>query len=75
MPHPLPSSINSLGVVGIGFAYGISHLNNFLIPRNEKKYKSVGSMLEFEQLHTNPSPNLTLTLACYQLIFVGLGEG
>ena len=32
-------------------------------------------MLEFEQLHTNPSPNLTLTQACYQLIFVGLGEG
>ena len=32
-------------------------------------------MLEFEQLYTNPSPNLTLTLACYQLIFVGLGKG
>ena len=32
-------------------------------------------MLEFEQLHSNPSPNLTLTLACYQLIFVGLGKG
>ena len=28
-----------------------------------------------ELLHTNPSPNTTLTLTCYQLIVVGLGEG
>ena len=27
------------------------------------------------QLHTFPSPNLALTLNCYQLTAVGLGEG
>ena len=28
-----------------------------------------------EQLRTYPSLNPTLTLTCYQLTFVGLGEG
>lgn len=28
-----------------------------------------------KQLHTYPSPNLAITLNCYQLTAVGLGEG
>ena len=32
-------------------------------------------MSVFEQMHTYPTPYQTLTLTCYQLTIVGLGEG
>ena len=37
--------------------------------------REIGSISESEHLRTHPSPNPTLTLTCYHLIFVGLGEG
>ena len=50
--------------------------------RNEGKNSSLyvmksifGSTSVFGQLPTYPSPNPTLTLTCYQLTVLGLGEG
>ena len=37
--------------------------------------RSVGSISVSGQLPTYPSPNPTLTLTCYQLTVVELGEG
>ena len=37
--------------------------------------KKKGSISVSGQLPTDPSPNPTLTLTCYQLTVVGLGEG
>ena len=38
-------------------------------------YRYLGCISASGQLPTYPSPNPTLTLTCYQLIVVGLGEG
>ena len=40
-----------------------------------KDYSLASTLLVSGQLPTYPSPNLTLTLACYQLTAVELGEG
>ena len=37
--------------------------------------RSSGSLSVFKQLRTDPSLNPTLTLTCYHLCVVGLGEG
>ena len=42
---------------------------------NDKKSKVMGSMSISECLPSYPSLSLTLTLTCYQLTVVGLGEG
>ena len=39
-----------------------------------KSYTKCGSMQVSAKLHTHPSPNPTLTLSCYQLTVVVLGE-
>ena len=50
---------------------GISHRQQ----RIKEDYRKLGSISVSEQLPTYPSPNPTLTLTCYQLTVVELGEG
>ena len=48
---------------------------SFVLLTNDCKPKFHGSMSVSQQLHTYPFPNLTLTLTCYQLTLMRLGEG
>ena len=48
---------------------GVKRLNKLFSPPAAMQF------LELEQLHTYPSPNPTLTLTCYQLTVVVVGEG
>ena len=46
-----------------------------LVTLRGQSVKSIGSISVSGQLLTYPSPNPTLTLTCYQLTVVRLGEG